>query len=351
MVYKCDRCSKEFKGKTDYTRHKNRKKPCNSIDVNDKKFKCSKCNKSYTSNGNLTRHINNSHSCKSKLDKTLSNSYPKNGKNGKKLSEFNPKQSEINPKTTGMDNLDKEFKCSYCFKTFTYNHNLKRHLKSRCKVKIETEKQKEEIFLNLLDEMNIMKNEIKELKSENARLLTQPNITNNTTNNTSNHNIVNNNNQTLNINLVAFGHEDKEQLSNLELYKIIKKGFKSIPEFVKVLHFDENKPENHNIYIPNMSRNYVMIFDGEKWGLVDSVDTIENIFDDGRNFLAERKDAIEKMLSDKNRRVLVKFDRFDHDIDHFPGKKNEILNDIKLILYNNRDIPISNRNKSIKVGS
>jgi len=165
--------------------------------------------------------------------------------------------------------------------------------------------------------------------------------------------MINSNNITnnLNIQLVAFGKEDRDQLSNMELFKIIKKGFKSVPEFVKVLHFDENKPENHNIFIPNMRDGYVMIFDGEKWNLVDRIDTIENLFDDGRNFLAEKKDQLKALLNDKNKKILIKFERFNRDIDDHPVKKNEIFNDIKLLLYNNRDLPMKTRKKSIAVKS
>jgi len=237
------------------------------------------------------------------------------------------------------------FICNFCQKTFTMNKNLKRHLKSRCKVKIENEKQKEKIFMKLLEKVETMETEIKELKHENFRLQTQPNTINNTTNNMNminSHNQITNNN-TVNIQLVAFGQEDRENLSNMELFKIIKKGFKSVPEFVKVLHFDENKPENHNIFIPNMRDGYVMIFDGEKWNLVDRIDTIENLFDDGRNFLADKKKELKELLNDKNKRVLIKFDRFNRDIDDHPTKKNEILNDIKLLLYNNKNIPLKTK--------
>jgi len=239
---------------------------------------------------------------------------------------------------------DTVLECKYCFKIFSRNDSLRRHLKSRCKIKIENEKQKEIIFQGLMQKMENMENRINELETENVRLqgtqglpslqntnLTTINNTTNTNNNTIN-NITNNN---LSIQLVAFGQEDKDQLSNMELFKIIKKGFKSVPEFVKVLHFDENRPENHNIFIPNMRDGYIMIFDGEKWNLVDRIDTIENLFDDGRNFLAEKKDKLKEILNDKNKRVLIKFDRFNKDIDDYPSKKNEILTDIKLLLDNN----------------
>jgi len=49
------------------------------------------------------------------------------------------------------------------------------------------------------------------------------------------------------------------------------------------------------------------------------------------------------LLSDNNKRVLIKFDRFNRDIDDHPTKKNEILNDIKLLLYNNKDIPLKTK--------
>jgi len=358
-MYKCKQCDRLFKYQSDFYRHKNRKTPCQKKSVkHDQNFQCTKCNKIYSSKSNLTRHKNNYCTSKSTENKKVTRVLNKKN-NHKKCTELRQNsryESNNAPECTKINenapiiNDDKTFKCNYCQEIFTRNSSLKRHLKSRCKIKIENERQKEEIFQRLLDQMNKMEdaqnemqNEIKELKTENARLMTTGlgNTTNNT-NITNNNNTINNN-QILNINLVAFGKEDKEQLSNMELFKIIKKGFKSVPEFVKVLHFDENKPENHNIFIPNMRDGYIMIFDGEKWHLVDRTDTIENLFDDGRNFLVDKKDEINELLSDKNRKILVKFDRFNRDIDSCPSKKSEILNDIKLILYNNRDIPMKTK--------
>jgi hypothetical protein len=47
-----------------------------------------------------------------------------------------------------------------------------------------------------------------------------------------------------------------------EVYKkILNKGFKSVPTFVQYLHFNKDKPQNHNGYISNIQTNYAIIYD------------------------------------------------------------------------------------------
>jgi hypothetical protein len=185
-----------------------------------------------------------------------------------------------------------------------------------------------------------MRKENEKLMSEITQLKTQI-ITNSTTNNTTN-NITNNVNNTnnYNIQLVAFGKEDKDSMTNKEIFNILRKGFSSIPELVKAIHFNEERPENHNIYISNMRDNYVMVYDGDKWSLRNRAETLNNIFDDGRNFLVVRHDNMKDKYTAQHLKFVKKFDRFNSSIDKCPQKKSEILNDIKLILYNGKDLPL-----------
>jgi len=74
---------------------------------------------------------------------------------------------------------------------------------------------------------------------------------------------------------------------------------------------------------------------------------LENIFDDGRNFLVVRHNEMKEKYNDKHKQMVKKFDRFDYDIDHNDDKKKEILSDIKLILYNKRDLPLKIRKESL----
>ncbi len=58
-AYKCERCSKHFKQKIDFTRHMNRKNKCKLILPNNKKeYKCTYCMKMFSKTSNVSRHLN-----------------------------------------------------------------------------------------------------------------------------------------------------------------------------------------------------------------------------------------------------------------------------------------------------
>jgi hypothetical protein len=293
---------------------KNKEKICRrkSEKVIKKKKKCS--------NDNLSEDYIDS------FDEDYSDNY---NELSERLSEYTYSTSE------SSDNFDTElFECNFCHKKFTLNKNLKRHLKNRCIIKKTLDDEKEKIYQSLIVDM---KNEISDLKNTLNTMVT--NVTNVTNNINNSNNTINN----VNIQMVAFGSEDKSYLTNTEIYNLLKKGFKSIPELVKKLHFDENRPEHHNVYMPRIDSNFVMVFDGEEWGLQDRDDTIEDIFDDGRNFLVIKRDEFNELLDDTYRRQLKKFDRFHTEIDDVVPKKGEIFGDIKLILYNKRNIPLKTK--------
>lgn len=68
--------------------------------------------------------------------------------------------------------------------------------------------------------------------------------------NTLNNNTINNNN--FNIKINPFGEENTDFLTKKEKLKIINKCYMSIPALIKTIH---DRPENRNIYIPNMNKN------------------------------------------------------------------------------------------------
>jgi hypothetical protein len=45
--------------------------------------------------------------------------------------------------------------------------------------------------------------------------------------------------------VLAFGKEDLSMLTDKHYEYFIKKGFMSVPEMIKFVHFNENYPENH----------------------------------------------------------------------------------------------------------
>jgi len=55
------------------------------------------------------------------------------------------------------------------------------------------------------------------------------------------------------------------------------KGYKSVPHLIDYIHFNKNKPENHNVMTTNMRDNKISIYDGEKYVLVEKQDILEQL--------------------------------------------------------------------------
>jgi len=199
---------------------------------------------------------------------------------------------------------------------------MNRHLKNNCKFITNTDDEKERLFQQLLRQNNMVINENNQLKQEV--------------------NIVNNNIQTnIYTNLVAFGKEDMSFIVDEITKKILNKGFMSVPVLTKYTHFNKDRPEFHNVYISNMRNNYVMVFDGNKWNLKDSKFILDDMINGKADYLIEQFDQFKDELDES---TLKKFGRFMNQ-QHEDDVINMITNELKLILYNNREIPLETRKK------
>ncbi len=346
-MYKCIKCSKEFKYKSDFNRHKSRKTPCDKDKILCKNYKCPKCYKTYTTKRSLSRHVNSF--CKVKLNiENLQHQNPPNSQKQTPNSHQNPPNSQKQTPNSHQNDItindEDRPTCKYCLKKFSRIDSLNRHIKSRCNQQKEIEEDREKIYQSLLDEMVNMKNQINKLTDENNSLKSKLaiNMVNNTTNytdNTINNNTINNN--TFNIQLVAFGQEQLDHLTDRHYKYIINKGFKSIQELVKFIHFSKNKPENHNIYISNMRDNYVMIYNGKKWLLKDRAETINDLYDIKKSILIDKFDELINALPEH---AIKKFNRFIND-EQDDVISNNVKKEIKTILYNNKNIPEQTKKK------
>ena len=321
-----------------------------------KEYNCDTCGKIFFQNIDLIRHKSRKKPCEFKILNILKN--PSNLKD-------KPAKLQDKPAKLKEDIIIKKknkLSCDFCGKKFTRKDNLDSHVKLRCKEKQQKmNNEKEEIFQKLLKQMmeqnkkldNLQKqNEIiieenQELKNKMHKLENKTkNINKCTINNSNNINNTidksnNINNNTINIQLVAYGKEDYDKLTDKEYQIIINKGYKSIQEMVKSLHFNKNRPENHNIYISNIRDNYVMIYDGNKWELRNRKETIEELYIAKKDILVDKFDELLKKLPEY---VIDKFERFIND-EQDDKIKEGILEELKLILYNNKNIPLKTKER------
>ena len=314
--YKCYKCNKVFNYKYDYNRHLNRKTSCKK----DVPYRCNKCDKVCESKSDLTIHFNDEH-VKRSIKQSISD-----------------EDTDISNQLSLDAAEDKNsILCKYCKREFSHKTHMYRHIRKFCKVKKEQdqiEANRDKILEDMKKEMMDMKRQLNNVVNKSTQ-----NITNN--NNNNNNNNYNNN---INVKLVAFGQEDMDSMKPSEIFNIIKHGFSSVPELVKAIHFNKSRPENHNIYISNMRGSYVMTYDGDMWQLQDKNDTVNDMFDNGRDFLVTKYKDIKPKLNKRQENITKKFERFDNEIDHSEEKKDKIISDVKLLLYNKRDIPQNTHN-------
>jgi hypothetical protein len=83
---------------------------------------------------------------------------------------------------------------------------------------------------------------------------------------------------------------------------------------------------------------YGLINNGNKWMLNNKDEIIDTLYDDKKLFLEEKYEEIKEDMDEKFR---TKFERFKNDKRKNVEKSGK--NDTKLILYNNRDIPMKTR--------
>lgn len=279
------------------------------------KYVCIRCGKKFPQKSNLDYHLNRKIRC----------------------IEI-PQNPSILPHKSSLSIKSKEGnqnKCNYCGKEFTRKDNLMRHIDGYCKIKRENDRKMEDLMdklIKLEENFRKIEGEMVDLKKENSeykRQLQIGNINNGTQN-------INNGNQINNyITILPFGKENTTTITDKEYQRIMIRGFNSVPELVKKIHFDKNHPENHNVYISNMRDKYVLVYDGKNWELNDRDDALQQLYEDKTDILETKFEELLEKLDDNTIRMFKRFlKKKDDDCEEIQLIKKEL----KKILYNNRKI-------------
>ena len=302
--YECNKCNKIFKKKYDYDRHINKLKSC----VEDNTYVCNKCFQKFNYKSIYLRHLEKKASCENK-------------------------NQLINYQNTDMNVIDKpnneitldEYKCENCNNKFTTKWSLVRHQKTVCIVQEQSKEDK------LIDIIKSMSEEIQSLKSQNNKIVTTNNIGN--TQNIQN-NIGNTQNIQNNITINAYGKEDISHITDKDYKKLFTKCNSLIPTLIELIHFNEDKPENANVYISNIKSPYAYVYDGNKWNLMNKDEIIDDIYDNKCIIIIDKFDDMKELLNKHTIELFNKFiDKHDNDI-----MKKNISDKIQLLLYNNLNL-------------
>ena len=320
--------------------------------MNTKEFKCNICNKMYVSYKSLWNHNKKFHKIESNTNVTI----PVTNVTIPVTNVTIPVTNVTIPVTnvtipvanitmsTNHNLLEKKNICEYCNKNFATRHSKSEHKKKSCKFNPNNPNNN----INHNNNEELLKNEINELKDKinlllkfnkiHPKTLQKINTQNiNNIQNNINNNIQNNN---INITYVKFGNENLSKiLSGKEMKKILSHVRLSVEESIKMVHFNNERPQYKNIFITNMQNNLAYIFNGNKFE-VKSKDYVLS------DLLNNHLGNIESFIEDNNieetfkNRHLFKFIRelngydINKDISNY---KNYKLNNIKQLIYNNSD--------------
>jgi uncharacterized C2H2 Zn-finger protein len=328
MIYKCDKCLQEFKFNSQYIRHINKKISC----INNQSFE--------KIINTISININNYETNILKLDDKINN-------------------IENTIKIKISKSIENEKKCIFCEHKFKNKGNILRHINTTCIILKTLYMNKNKIILEktkLIDEKNKLiedknkliedkkqqdrDNEIKILRKQIEKLLQRKShVINQTINQTINPTINNTRNSMIVIN--AFGKEDLSHLKIQDYIKYLNNFFPGFVGYIEKVHFDDDAPQNHNIYISNLRSKYISIHDGEKWITKDKNDIIDNLILKKHNQLS----SICEELEEKNqisKKIVKNFEEFCESFKNKDAQKT-IKNNILTMLYDN-----NNKIKSLK---
>jgi len=238
-----------------------------------------------------------------------------------------PQKTQKDPQKTQKDpqrpDKVKTFSCIYCYETFTTYAHKRRHELHKCK-----EMPLKDITIqNLKKETNEKNKKIEKLEKKVDKLTDRiGNTTNIQTNHTNN-----------NIKINSYGQEDVSHITEAFKTSLLSGPYGAIPKLIEAIHFNDTKPENKNVLLPNSNKNILKIKKGEKWIhknkdmiLLDLIDSKYVMLDDHFNLIINGE-KLNKFTKDIYSKFRDKYDDGDKCL------ISDIKGDCDLMILNNRD--------------
>jgi hypothetical protein len=303
-IYKCEPCNFSSKIKTHYNRNLKTTKHISRTEEtppNDQNIPFSST-KEHKMSTNGAQMSTNEHKVSTKEHKMSTN---------------------VLEKYTFLGNSENQekniFLCEFCDRQFSTKAILNRHVKQYCKMikNIHHNEMLQEKIENL-EKKHV--EEKKELYKHIEILLSK--VGNTTINNTQN------------IQLNSYGSEDLSHITANLKDNLIKMPYGMIPKMIEAVHFNDDKPENKNIVLPNKNDNKIKVFTGNKWIYQDKEETISDLVD-GKYFILDSHYDDESInLNAQTRTNYIKFKK------EYDGGDKELIENLKkqceLMLLNNR---------------
>ena len=142
-------------------------------------------------------------------------------------------------------------------------------------------------------------------------------------------------NNTQNIQLNSYGNEDLSHITDLLKNELLKIPYAMIPKLIEAVHFNDEKPENKNICLPNKKDNLIKVYQNNKWIYKTKDETITDLVDSKYMIMDSHYEKCDK--SNLSHFIKMNYDKFRKYYDEGDKELEEnIKKECDLILLNNR---------------
>ena len=192
-----------------------------------------------------------------------------------------------------MSTENHSYSCDFCELDFSTKPNKRRHELHFCKENVTIKDLK----------IRTLEKEKKKLEKQIIKMMDKVGNVNNTTNN-------NTNNNTQNIIVVNnYGKENTDYLTADKIKALLNRPFDSVQELIKMLHFNSDHPENHNVKITNKKEPYALVWNEPIWELRKKKSVVKDIVDKGYLMIDTTHDS----MDESNKKYINFQTQFDDD--------------------------------------
>ena len=154
----------------------------------------------------------------------------------------------------------------------------------------------------------------------------------------------NNNTNNVTVNILPYDQTDVSHLTDRDYQRAFNRASMCVPQILEKIHFDPEKPQNHNVYISSMNNKYIKLHNGERWNLRDREETLEDLFADAEYMLENKLETWQDEEDPKSERATKKFEIY-LKVKETETLYNKIKQELKMLLFNNRSL-ITETNQS-----
>ena len=221
------------------------------------------------------------------------------------------------------------FQCHYCMKYFKFKQSMYKHIKYTCKKNKDEDLKELARLLNHKDtqlvktqkQVDTMQRQIDKLTNKlQIQNIIHGDVTNNQQNNI------------YNIQLLNHKDTDYSHLTNYDYIDCFKDCNQCVKSLIEKVHFNDQKPENMNIYISNIKGNYAMIYSDNQWQITSKKDQVNDLFNYNEVMLENWYDEYKETYPE----IIKSFQKYLKNREGGSAIINRVKEKILLMLYNNR---------------